>query len=549
MSKAKLEGSLKSLIWKQFKDFYIYYLCALFFLFLTLYVQSLLPFWAKEIADTISSGVQIEDTSKFYYLAIAILIFRTLSRLLFFYPARLMERDLRVDLVKKIENTSPWRYLKFDKGQLFQIIYTDIEHVRALVGFALLQVGNVIFAIVILVPQIASFNAKLLWALLPMLIAFLVFTFIIIKTLDYRKKTMDLQGDVQNIIMETYKGKQTIKNFHVEKSFINWFKEVSSVELLNFYKAGSAGGIATPLLPLGIGFSLLLGAHIIYLQDLGASSLVLFSGFVFLFMEPLMYVAWVGIVWIGAIVSWGRISDLINSLNQKSKEEITLDRLNKSGNNEELNVCFWDIDILININKHSWPVIIGATGCGKTTVMQQVAEVLKNKNQTISFVSQTPYIYNDTLENNIFLGLEEKKRDKSLAIDLLILMGLDILTKEIEELLSLEVGENGKRLSGGQAKRVCLIRSIISGANYLLWDDPFSSVDLILEKEIIKRLKSLDLMQNKTVVLTSHRLSTVRFSDNVIFLKKDEGIIEEGSVKQLLKKETKTYEHFKKQMV
>ena len=56
-------------------------------------------------------------------------------------------------------------------------------------------------------------------------------------------------------------------------------------------------------------------------------------------------------------------------------------------------------------------------------------------------------------------------------------------------------------------------------------------------------------MQNKTVVLTSHRLSTVRFSDNIIFLQKEEGIIEEGSVKQLLREETKTYEHFKKQMV
>ena len=71
----------------------------------------------------------------------------------------------------------------------------------------------------------------------------------------------------------------------------------------------------------------------------------------------------------------------------------------------------------------------------------------------------------------------------------------------------------------------------------------------VREKEIIKRLKSLELMQNKTVVLTSHRLSTVRFSDNIIFLQKEEGIIEEGSVKQLLREETKTYEHFKKQMV
>jgi ATP-binding cassette subfamily B protein len=89
----------------------------------------------------------------------------------------------------------------------------------------------------------------------------------------------------------------------------------------------------------------------------------------------------------------------------------------------------------------------------------------------------------------------------------------------------------------------------MSEADTLIWDDPFSSVDLILEKEIIQELKSQETLKKKTIILTSHRLSTVRNSDYIIYLDKDSGVIEEGDVSELLKSTTKTYEYFQKQMV
>ena len=89
----------------------------------------------------------------------------------------------------------------------------------------------------------------------------------------------------------------------------------------------------------------------------------------------------------------------------------------------------------------------------------------------------------------------------------------------------------------------------MSEADTIIWDDPFSSVDLILEKEIIQELKSQDIFKAKTIILTSHRLSTVRNSDHVIYIDKDMGIIEQGTVNELLKPTTKTYEYFQKQMV
>ena len=89
----------------------------------------------------------------------------------------------------------------------------------------------------------------------------------------------------------------------------------------------------------------------------------------------------------------------------------------------------------------------------------------------------------------------------------------------------------------------------MSESDTLLWDDPFSSVDLILEKSIILELRSHEVLKHKTIILTSHRLSTVRNSEVIIFIDKEEGIVEEGLVSELLKPTTKTYEYFQKQMV
>jgi len=111
------------------------------------------------------------------------------------------------------------------------------------------------------------------------------------------------------------------------------------------------------------------------------------------------------------------------------------------------------------------------------------------------------------------------------------------------------VGENGKKLSGGQAKRLSLIRSIFANHEILIWDDPFSSVDFIFEKEIIAELKRNPLTRDKTFILSSHRLSTVRHCDYLILLEKDHGILEEGKVGQLLQTGTKSSAYFSKQVV
>ena len=547
-----LEKTLPGFILNQVKRFWGYYIGAILALFLTHLTSSYLPQLAKELAELVEKGTDSFNTSQFFWLALGIIIFRTSSRLLFFYPARVMEKDIRVDILYKLETSRPERYESFSSGQLFQALNADTEQMRALVGFALLQVGNIIVGLSVLIPRLMEFNADLVIALLPMLGGILLFGAITAKTRNYWRLGADAQGEVQNFIMETYAGKKSIKNYLAEGSFLKLFSGYSWKELNYAYKAGVGISFSMPLVPLGVGLSLIWGGFIIKAQGLGASALIFFGGYVFLFLEPLAFLSWIGVVIVSSKASWDRIKKLMNAVDVEGKREAFL-KTNSPLVDEGESYCgeveFWEKPLKLNLQKNKWNVFIGKTGSGKTHVLGQVACLLLDKNISHSLVGQSPYLYNDTLQKNIFLGKESTEKEVDKAYKLLVLFGLDYLESSKNALLSMEVGEHGKRLSGGQAKRLCLVRSLMSDATILLWDDPFSSVDVILEKEIITELKLSNWIKNKTIILCSHRLSTVRQCDQVYFLDKEEGMLEKGNVEDLLKPSTKTYEYFEKQLV
>lgn len=533
----------------QLKEFKIYYIFGFLCLIFTHKIQSELPFMAKELADFVAKDSNELKPSLFFLCALGILVFRTSSRILFFYPARLLQKYLRTELLEKLESNTPQRFRSMNSGQLFQYLTGDIDQIRALIGFVGLQGGNFIVALFILVPKMLAFNSHLMVALTPMLCAFIIFTVIVSRNRKYFKLTQDMQGEVQNLIMESYVGKRTIKNFHAEDSFKKLFSELSLKELFYFYKSSLGVSFTLPLITLGVGLSMLWGAYIIKDQNLGATTLILFSGFIFLFMEPLGYLSWIGVVVSRSHASWGRLKDLDLTLTTNIEAEDVLRTLNVENKEHTYKMPFWEKSLTLNFKPNAWNVLIAKTGHGKSELLLKISEILRQRGKSISLVAQDPYIFNDSVERNIFLGKKETQNEREYAKVILKTLGLDYLDPDLEHLMKLEVGENGKRLSGGQAKRLSLVRSIMSEAEILIWDDPFSSVDLILEKEIIQELKKHKVLEGKTIILTSHRLSTVKNSDYLIFLDKDLGVIEDGDVGALLRENSKTYEYFQKQMV
>ena len=532
-------------------EFKWFYLGAFICLYVLHQLQSELPQKIRSLTELMSQN-RLHEVSVWIFLglAVGILIFRTASRLLFFYPARVQQKLLRMELLEKLESVPGTRYEKHNQGQIYQILFDDINNLRAFVGFGLLQVGNLIIAAWVLIPKVNQTDAYLWPAFTPLFSSVVLFTIMTFFNQRFFKKMMEKKGEVQHFIIESYEAKQTIKNFHREGNFIENFVKLSGQELSLFFKSSIGFAITGPYVKLGLGASLLWAALLIKARGGSASDLVFFSGFLYLFLEPVMFMSWVAVVMSQGLAAWKRVKELHGSMEEPTAEEVKLrgTSIAESDHDLGLTLDFWGKPLPLKFKRGGWTVFIGETGSGKTFLLTKLATALILQGKKVSMVQQEPYLFNDTIEENLFLGAAPDEAARARARKLLKIFQLDTLEASVDQVLSLEVGENGKRLSGGQMKRVALVRSLLSEAQILIWDDPFSSVDIILERRIVEALKASGEVSGKTLLLSSHRLTTVRLSDEALYLSPVNGIEAQGPVTNLLKEE-KVARFFKEQLM
>ncbi|MBY0516795.1 MAG: hypothetical protein K2P81_07805 [Bacteriovoracaceae bacterium] len=264
-----------------FLEFWYWYLGAIGSLYMLHRLQTQLPTEVKKITDIaqVQGELPQAPVGLFLLIALGILVFRTLSRLLFFTPARYQQKFLRTEMLELLEQSPPARYASWNDGQLYQVLFNDFNNLRAFIGFALLQVGNVIVAGWVMIPRLNQADSSLWPAFIPMGLSVLVFSILTAVFQKYSKRAMDAQGQVQNHVIESYSAKSTVKNYHREESFINRFKELSQFELSLFFKSSVGFAFSVPMIRLGLGASLLWGAWILRAQGKGASELVFFAGY------------------------------------------------------------------------------------------------------------------------------------------------------------------------------------------------------------------------------------------------------------------------------
>jgi ABC-type multidrug transport system fused ATPase/permease subunit len=532
-------------------EFKWFYVGAFFCLYVLQIFQSQIPERIRTLTEMMKSG-SLQDASVwiFLLLAVGIFIFRTSSRLLFFYPARVQQKLLRMELLEMLENVPSTRYESKNQGQIFQILFDDINNLRAFIGFGMLQVFNIIIAAWVLIPKVNKTDSYLWPAFIPLFASVAIYTIVTFINQKIFKQVADKKGEVQQYIIESYEAKQTIKNFHREDNFIKGFVKLSVEEMRLFFKSSIGFAFSGPYVKLAMGLSLIWAALLIRAHGGNTSDLVFFSGFLYLFLEPIQFLSWVAVVVSQGFAAWKRVKELHAVLEVPSQTEKELETavVKTDSHSLGMNLLFWNKPIDLNLEKGKWTVLIGETGSGKSYMLSKLATGLILKGQKVSMVQQEPYLFNDTIQENIFLGKKPDAQNLERAKELIRMFQLDSLAGSLDEVLSLEVGENGKRLSGGQMKRVALIRSLMSGAKTIIWDDPFSSVDIILEKKIITNLKTNNELKDFTFVISSHRLTTVRLSDEVIYLDIKDGIKAKGSAEQLLKEENVS-RFFKEQLV
>ena len=156
---------------------------------------------------------------------------------------------------------------------------------------------------------------------------------------------------------------------------------------------------------------------------------------------------------------------------------------------------------------------------------------INNWYQNIGYVPQTVFLTDDTIKNNIALGLKPNDIDDKLIWKSLKLAGLDKFVKELPKNINTFVGAHGIRLSGGQVQRIGIARALFYDPQVIILDEATSSLDQITEKNILKDFNNFK--EHKCIIKVSHRLSSLKFCDEV-FLIEDGMIKDQGKIDDLI---------------
>jgi ABC-type multidrug transport system fused ATPase/permease subunit len=214
------------------------------------------------------------------------------------------------------------------------------------------------------------------------------------------------------------------------------------------------------------------------------------------------------------------------------QRELKLERVSFKYQNNQSEVLK---NISFCVRKGQTVGVIGHSGAGKSTLVDVIIGLLPptegnihidktiltsaNRHywtQNIGYVSQTPYIYDGTIAENIAFGINSEKIDRQRVLECCELAAMGDFLKNSPNSIDTRIGERGVKLSGGQRQRVAIARALYNQPDVLIFDEATSSLDTVTEKSIQKTIYSLK--GKKTLIIIAHRLSTVEDCDTIVCL-------------------------------
>ena len=489
-------------------------------------------------------------------------VFRFLIRQTIIVVSREIEFDLRQDFWAHIQRL-PLRYFQNNStGNIMAHATNDINAVRMFIGPAVMYTIDTGIRFLIVLWIMLSIDVSVtLYSLLPL--PFLSYMIYVIGKKIHARFTaiQEKFSELTTKAQENYSGMRVIKSYVREESEIDEFAALSKNYLHRNMKLVKIQALFQPILFLITGLSIIIviwvgGSEVInnklMLGDVTA--LIIYLG---MLIWPIIAFGWVINIIQQAEASMKRLNKILAEPFEIEESETTdFSVKNLNGKITFKNVSFRYKehlpDVLQNINLEI-PVgttlaIMGLTGAGKTTMINLLPRLydvtegeillddipvskipLATLRRQIGLVQQETFLFSDSIASNLTYGLKEHNNDNMMSASRIAQFDKDV--KDFPNGYETIIGERGITLSGGQKQRATIARSLVIDPKILILDDSFSAVDTHTEEEILKNLKTF--MKERTSIIISHRISTVKDADKIVVL--DKGTIaEEGTHDELL---------------
>ncbi len=504
-------------------------------------------------------------------------LFQFLTRWLVIGVSREIEYDLRNDIFFHLETLSYSHYQKTRTGDIMARATNDLNAVRMLLGPAIMYTANTLVFTAAALIFMWHISPKLtLYAFAPLPLASIIVQYFGRRIHERFEKIQAQFSDISARAQENFSGARVVRAYAQEEAEIALFETSNQEYVFRSLPLARLIGMLWPTLEMLLGFAVVLvlwiGGREVLLHRMSVGEFVAFNTYIVMLTWPIIALGWVINIFQRGTASMGRINEILVARPEITDAAVApeLKAVTSIGGAIEfrdLTFSYDGVPVLKNINLEipagSSLAIVGPTGSGKTTLVSLLPRIydaapdsllldgrpirqypLEAVRQNIGFVPQETFLFSDTILENIAFGVAEASDEQIRAAAEAANIAADI--EGFPDQYQTLVGERGITLSGGQKQRTAIARAIIRDPRILVLDDALSSVDTYTEEKILNHLRQV--MQGRTTIFISHRVSTVRNADKIAVLHQGR-IVELGTHDELLARDGYYTELYNKQLL
>jgi ATP-binding cassette subfamily B multidrug efflux pump len=608
------------------------------------------PIVLRYAVDDLTTGVTRTKLLEYGALLLAIGVvggvFRFLMRRILIGVSRHIEYDMRNDFFAHLEKLPLTYFQTHRTGDLMSRATNDLNAVRMMIGPSVMYSASTLLTFVVALLMMVSIDARLtLLSLIP-----LPFASFSVKYFGsaIHKRFEQIQAqlsEISAVAQEALSGVRVVRAYRQEAAEIERFRRSNAEYLLRNRRLIALQGFFFPSMAffLGLGALLVLwlGSREVIRGRITLGEFVAFNAYLTMLSWPMIAFGWVTNMLQRGMASWKRMLEVLDAepairdtdtvrLKPDPTTDQTMEQTTGQTNTQYVGSGFSRIaeirgeiefrdlvfahngttvldHVSVRIEAGQTVALVGPTGSGKSTLISLLPRLYEPPRGTvfidgvdvrdiplavvrgaIGFVSQEPFLFSDTIADNVAFGLDARNvpigerlrprraedeqirgeasalvragggapaqvkkeagddvRDRRI-VDAAAAARLDKDVADFPHGLDTLVGERGITLSGGQKQRTALARAIAVDPRILILDDALSAVDTYTEEEILARLHVV--MRQRTSIIVSHRVSTVRHADQILVL--DAGrIAERGTHDQLIRQNGLYAELHRKQLL